>query len=55
MNLKLRSLPASDDGLMIRVYPEFPPIDFIDEVSESEFYGHKLSNVSAVTLLFWTE
>ena len=55
MNLKLRSLPASDDGLMIRVYPEFPTVDFVDEVSEGELDRHELPDVSAVALLLRTQ
>ena len=54
MDLELRSLPAANDRLVIRVYPEVSAVDIIDEVAEAVLDGHQLSDVSAVSLLFWT-
>ena len=53
MDLELRSLPTANDGFVIGVDPEFPAIDVIDKVSESVLNGHQLTDVCAVSLLFW--
>ena len=53
MDLELRSLPTANDRFVIGIDPEFPAIDVVDKVSESVLDGHQLTDVCAVSLLFW--
>ena len=53
MLLEIEVLPASDDRKMIRVNCKVSSVDFIDEVSETQFNGEQLSFIGAIPLLTW--